>query len=139
MATEFSVRAVRQEGMRLITGNGRYSIGTHYPRGVEQATGLTPLEVLLSSLAVCLGGSMVGLLSRTQQPVTRIEASASGERRDEHPTCCSRIHLEVLVRRAGVDPAAVDHALQLSEKAICPVWAMLKDGTQISASFRIVE
>jgi putative redox protein len=137
MPSELSVRAVQQEGMRFVTGNDRFSVGTHYPRGAEEAAGLTPLELLLSSLAACLGGSMVGLLNRAQQPVEGVEVTARGRRRDEHPTCFSRIELDVLVRGAGVDPAAVEHALLLSEKAVCPVWAMLKDGAQITSSFRI--
>lgn len=138
MPSELSVRAVQQEGMRFVTGNGSFNVSTHYPRGPEEASGLTPLELLLSSLAACLGGSMVGLLSRTEQPVKGVEVSAHGLRRDEHPTCFRSIDLEVLVRGTGVDPAAVERALQLSEAAVCPVWAMLKGNVQINSRVRVV-
>jgi putative redox protein len=139
MPTELSVRTVQQEGMHFVTDNGRFSVCTHYPRGEEEAVGLTPLEMLLGSLAACLGGSMVALLGRTQEPVDGVEVSAHGVRRDEHPTCFTSIELEVLVRGHGLDTGAVAHALELSEKAVCPVWAMLKDGTQITSSVTIVE
>jgi uncharacterized OsmC-like protein len=38
----------------------------------------------------------------------------------------------------GVDQAAVERALALSEETLCPVWAMLKDGTPITASCGVV-
>ena len=40
---------------------------------------------------------------------------------------------------AGVEPAAVEKALAISEEQVCPVWAMLKGGTPTASTYRIVE
>jgi uncharacterized OsmC-like protein len=39
----------------------------------------------------------------------------------------------------GVDQAVVDRALAQAEQVVCPVWAMLKAGTPITAAARLVE
>jgi uncharacterized OsmC-like protein len=41
------------------------------------------------------------------------------------------------VVHGNVDPARIEHALQLSEERICPVWAMLKAGTPVTSHFRV--
>ena len=62
-----------------------------------------------------------------------------GLRRDEHPTVITEIALEFTVHGAGVEPAAVEKALAISEQQVCPIWAMLKGGTRIASSYRVVE
>ena len=71
------------------------------------------------------------------QPVTGVEVTVRGQRRDEHPTVITSIELEFVVH-GDVDPARVEHALKLSEAQICPVWAMLKVGTPITSSYNVV-
>jgi uncharacterized OsmC-like protein len=63
----------------------------------------------------------------------------AGLRRDEHPTVITEIALEFTVHGAGVESAAVEKALAISEEQMCPVWAMLKDGTPIIATYCVVE
>ena len=67
----------------------------------------------------------------------RVEVTARGQRRDEHPTVITEIDLAFVVHGA-VDPGRVEHALALSEAQICPVWAMLKAGTPVSSSYTVV-
>jgi putative redox protein len=98
---------------------------------------MTPLRLLLASLAGCSGSSVAALLRRDGQPVERVEVTACGQRRDEHPTVITEIDLAFVVH-GDVDPARVEHALRLSEAQICPVWAMLKAGTPVSSSFTVV-
>jgi uncharacterized OsmC-like protein len=92
--------------------------------------------MLLGSLASCAGGSMSALLRRAGQQVAGLRVTARGQRRAEHPTVFTEISLEFAVC-GPVDPIAVQKAMHDSEAAICPIWAMLKPGTPITASFRI--
>jgi putative redox protein len=98
---------------------------------------MTPLRLLLASLAGCSGSSVAALLRRDGQPVERVEVTARGQRRDEHPTVITQIDLAFAVH-GDVDPARVEHALRLSEAQICPVWAMLKAGTPVSSRYTVV-
>lgn len=82
---------------------------------------------------------MIGLLRMMEQPVQGLEVKACGQRRDEHPTIFTSIGLEFVVHGADIDPALVARAMALSEERYGPVWAMLKAGTKITSSFRIME
>jgi len=94
--------------------------------------------MLLSSLAVCAGSTLALLLDRMRQPFTGLAVEARGKRRDEHPTVLTEIAVEFVITGAGTDPDKVTQALKMAEEQICPVWAMLKGGTPITTSFRIV-
>jgi putative redox protein len=139
MPSELSVHAVQQGPMEFAISDGEHEITIDYPLpGSEgELKGMTPLRLLLASLAGCSGSSVAALLRRDGQPVTCVEVTARGQRRDEHPTVITSIELEFVLKGA-VDPARVEHALKLSEAQICPVWAMLKTGTPISSSYRVV-
>jgi len=139
MPSELSVHAVYLDGMRVVAETGSHQILTDYPlpagRPVE---GFTSLELLLASLATCAANSVLAYLRRKlNQPVTGLEVSARGRRREEHPTALTEISLEFTVKGA-VNPEAVAESLTISENQLCPVWNMLKSGTTITAAYRIV-
>jgi putative redox protein len=134
---EYTAEAVHQEGLRFVVTAGRHSVTTDYPLTEgETGAGARPLELLLASLASCAGGSLVALLRRAGQPPKGLKVSARGQRRSEHPTLFTEIALEFVVC-GPVDPNMVARAIEQSEALVCPVWAMLKPSTPISASFRV--
>lgn len=139
MPSELAVHAVQQGPMEFAISDGEHAVTIDYPLPGSDGPmqGMTPLRLLLASLAGCSASSIAVLLRRDEQPVTGIEVTARGQRRDEHPTVITSINLEFVVHGA-VDPARVEHALTLSEQTICPVWAMLKTGTPITSSFSVV-
>ena len=139
MPSELTVHAAQQGPMEFAISDGEHEITVDYPLpGSDgELKGMTPLRLLLSSLAGCSGSSVAALLRRDGQPLERVEVTARGQRRDEHPTVITSIDLAFTVY-GEVDPSRVEHALRLSEAQICPVWAMLKAGTPVSSSFTIV-
>ncbi len=139
MPTELSVHAVQHGPMEFAIGDGEHEVTIDYPLpgSAGDLKGMTPLRLLLASLAGCSGSSVAALLRRDGQPATGVEVTARGQRRDEHPTVITSIELEFVVKGA-VDPARVEHALRLSEAQICPVWTMLKTGTPITSSYTVV-
>lgn len=139
MPTEISVRAVYEGGLRMSCQVGSTTITTDYPlKPGDPVAGPKPMELLLACLGAC-GGSVVGsLLRRMKQPVDGVEVDVRGQRRDEHPTVFTSIAVEFTVRGAGVDPAAVQRVITEADEHLCPVWAMLKPGTPISTSFRVI-
>jgi putative redox protein len=142
MPTELTIHAVNRGGMVVTAGDGRHTVTMDYPMPgteSEKLAGLTPLRMLLASLAACSGNTLAVLLRKMRQPVGDVEVDARGLRREEHPTVITEIALEFTVHGAGVEPAAVEKALAISEEQVCPVWAMLKGGTPIASTYRIVE
>jgi putative redox protein len=139
MPSELSVHAIYQSGMHIVASAGKHSVIMDYPLRSDDVAGLTPLQLVLASLAGCGGSTVALLLQRMRQPLKGLEVEVRGKRRDEHPTVFTEISLEFIVQGSGVDPEAVAKVLEQAEDRLCPVWAMLKPGTTITSSFRIVE
>jgi putative redox protein len=125
--------------MKISAGDGDHTVLMDYPMGSEPAGGLTPLKLLLASLAGCSGNALALLLRKSRQPFQRLEVQARGLRREEHPTLFTEIFLDFTVVGRGLDRMEVEKALKRSEELICPVWAMLKAGTPIHPSLKMIE
>ena len=140
MPNELSAKVVFQEKVRF-TGQARSEppVVIDYLPPLGDGAGLMPLELLLLSLAGCSGQTVIGLLRMMEQPVQGLEVKACGQRRDEHPTIFTSIGLEFVVHGADIDPALVSRAIALSEERYSPIWDMLKVGTTITSSFRLIE
>jgi putative redox protein len=137
--TELRIRATHEGGLRMRATNGPHTVTTDYPVSPQDPpAGFKPMELLLVSLAACAGSVVASLLARLHQPVGGVEVEARGQRRDEHPTVFTTIALEFIVRGSGVEPAAVEKAIAHADR-LCPVWAMLKPGTPLTATYRIVD
>ena len=139
MPSQLSVHAVHRGEMRVSAVAGDHTVEMDYPMGGGDCSALTPLQLLLASLAGCSGNTMALLLRRHEQKVSGIEVSALASRRDEHPTVLTDIALEFTVRGADLDEAIVRRSLVIAEENLCPVWAMLKEGTPIAATVTLVE
>jgi putative redox protein len=140
MPTELVVHAVHQGGMSFKATSGEHSVTIDYPISPEtRCVGMTPLQLLLTSLAACAGNTLGVVLLRMKQPFAGIEVTARGNRRDEHPTVITDIALEFVVRGDGIQPETIRRALGVAEDQLCPVWAMLKPGTPIAYSFKLLD
>jgi len=140
MTTELSVHAIHQGGMRVLAGTSDHKVLMDYPlQPGMTGEGLTPLQMLLASLAACSANSVMVILKKMNQTITGLEVEAHGLRRQEHPTVLTGISLEFLVKGSGIDEEAVARALKLSEEKLCPVWNMLKGRTPITTSVKITE
>lgn len=113
MPSELSVHAVQQGPMAFAINGGGHDVTVDYPLPgtYGDLKGMTPLRLLLASLAGCSGSSVAALLRRDEQPLQRVDVTTRGQRR----------------------------ALRSSEAQICPVWAMVKTGTPVSSSFTVVD
>ncbi len=138
MATELSVHSVHQGGLRVLARAGAYDLQTDYPMpGGEPPTGPTSLQLLLASLATCSANGVAALLRRDGVVPASLEVTATGQRRDTHPTVLESIHLAFDVAGTGLDAQAMEHVLETAETRICPVWVMLSAGTPITRSLTL--
>lgn len=139
MSTEVSAQVMFQEGMRFL---GSASSGTTVqldaPASAGGGTGLTPMELLLISLAGCSAMDVIAILRKKRQPAEHLDVRVHGWRREEHSSVFTAIWLEYIVHGDDVDQEAVARAIELSKDRYCPVWAMLGQSVQITSSFRVV-
>ncbi|MCU0493078.1 MAG: OsmC family protein [Chloroflexaceae bacterium] len=136
MATA-SARVRLREGMHFVATSGsEHQVDMDSPSEGGKA-GASPMEMVLMSLAGCSGMDVIAILRKKRQPVTGLDVTAYGERAEGYPQVYTKIQLEYIVTGNGVDPAAVQRAIDLSRETYCPVWAMLAHSVTIEASFRI--
>jgi len=115
-----------------------HSIDLDTPASDGGGEGMTPMELLLISLASCSAMDVAAILRKKRQPVEGLEVRVHGLRQAEHPTVFTSINLEYVVHGSDVDAQAVTRAIELSRERYCPVWAMLKPAVHITAASRVV-
>ena len=105
MPSELVINAEYQGGMKVAAGDGEHTVTMDYPLDAGQTVaGLTPLKLLLASLAGCIGNTVPMLLAKRGQPVRALQVKATGHRRDEHPSVFTSIDVEFVLHGEGLDP-----------------------------------
>ena len=112
---------------------------TDYIPPLGNNEGYMPLEVFLISLATCTSGTVVPLLRRMRKTISGFEMKIEGVRREEHPTCFSRIVMDMQIQSPDLDPGDMDKAIKLAEETYCPVWAMIKNNVIVETKYKIIK
>jgi putative redox protein len=101
--------------------------------------GFRPMELMLLSLAGCTGMDVISILQKKRQPVERFEVLVHGERAEDHPRVFTHLTVTYRLHGKGIDPAAVERAIELSSTKYCPAQAMLSRGATIDHAYTIEE
>jgi putative redox protein len=120
---------------RAIGGSG-YQIRFDSPPGPNSAS---PMELVALASAGCTASDVISILQKKQQQVTEFEVNVLGVRATEHPKVFTEIDLEYVVTGRGIDPKAVERAIELSLTKYCSVNKMLEQAVKINHRYRIVE
>ena len=101
--------------------------------------GPTPVETLLASAAACSGMDVVSILEKKRQKVTgyRIEIDGVRVPQGDWPRPFLSITIRHIVSGDGLDPAAVQKAVELSHAKYCSVVATLRQAPEVSSEWRI--
>jgi len=128
-------------GLRLVgEADDRAIVVDHALPGTDrEETGLRPMQLLLVGLCGCTGMDVISIMRKKRQPFTGLQVQATAERAEEHPRVYTHIHLEFVVMGEGVDPAALERSIELSQTKYCPASAMLGEVAEITTSYRIVK
>jgi len=133
-------KAVWQDGLAF-NGEGRSGfqlrMDTDSGSGGNES-GFRPLELLGIGLAGCTAIDVIGILQKKRQDVTAFEVQIEVDRSGGHPNVYSKIYIKYIVTGRGIDPAAVERAIELSRTRYCPATAMLAKAAPIEASYTII-
>jgi putative redox protein len=99
--------------------------------------GVTPGKLLLLALAGCTGMDVISVLRKKQQKVSSFEVAVWGDQASDYPRKFVKIKVEYRVKGKGIDPEAVERAIQLSEEKYCLVRATLIPQVEITSSYTI--
>ena len=116
-----------ESGMHFVGDAGGFRVDTDAGESFGGAGGgPQPLRLLLLGAA-------------ERQRVSGLAVEARGSRVDEHPRVYRAIELVYRVRGEGIDPKAVERAIELSETRYCPAIAMVGHAASIDSRYEIEE
>lgn len=105
----------------------------------DRSSAITPLEMLLVSVAACTAADVVSILDKKRQEVTDYRVEIEGDRREEYPRYFTAFRINHIVHGRGVSEKALADAIELSDTKYCSVAATVKPTAKITTSFEIVE
>jgi putative redox protein len=91
----------------------------------DQGGGLKPSDLLLLALGGCTAVDVAGIMAKQRQRVADFRVEVRGEQAAEPPWAFERIHLVYRVRGEGLNRAAIERAIALSEAKYCSIWQTL--------------
>jgi putative redox protein len=127
-----------------LTFSATAETGFEVPLGADPAVGgdndgLRPMELILIGLIGCTAMDVISILRKKRQAVTGFEVRAHAEQAEDHPHVFTSVDLTYVVTGRGIDPAAVERSIELSETKYCPAQAMLRDVVDIRLGYEIHE
>ena len=87
----------------------------------DNAEGPGPMLTLLLAAAACTGSEVVVVLKKMRVAFSALRIEASAVRREAEPRRYISLHLDYRIAGAGVDPAKVRRAIDLSLEKYCSV------------------
>ena len=91
----------------------------------ESNRGPGPMELLLVALGGCSATDVVDILKKKRQALSGLVVELAGERAAEAPRVWTKIRIHFRVTGKGIEPRAVEHAIELSRDKYCSVAATL--------------
>jgi putative redox protein len=102
----------------------------------EPGNGVTPMELLATSLGACTAMDVASILVKMRQPLEAFRVEVAGERAEDHPK--RFLSLEVVYYLKGdLDERKVERAISLSEERYCSVEATLRPSVPITSRYVI--
>jgi putative redox protein len=127
-----------------MTFEGSAESGFNVALGTDPAVGgdndgLRPMELIALGLAGCTAMDVISILQKKRQDVTAFETQVHATRAAEHPKIFTHIMIEYFIEGRGIDSAAVERAIELSETKYCPAQAMLAHAATIEHRYTVKE
>jgi putative redox protein len=129
-----------ESGMHFVGDIGGFRVDTEADESFGGAGGgPQPLRFLLFGIAGCTAMDVISILRKKRQRVSGLEVEVLGSRVDEHPKVYEAIEVIYRVRGKGVDPKAVERAIELSGTRYCPAIAKVGKAARIDSRYEIEE
>lgn len=101
--------------------------------------GPSPMDLALSALAGCTAMDVVSILKKKRQPLTGLVVRVEGERAADHPRRYTKVTVTYEVHGNGLNPAAVQRAVELSDEKYCSVSATFRESAEVVSRIEIIE
>lgn len=105
----------------------------------DRKAAISPLEMLLVSVAACTAADVISIMEKKRQDVTSYTVEITGTRREEFPRKFTAFHINHIVHGRAVSEKALADAIHLSDTKYCSVAATVRPAAEITTSFEIIE
>ena len=103
-------------------------------------TGPKPIELVAVALAGCTAFDIITILrQKYHQKVTGYEAQVEADQTERPPQVFTAVRIHHVVTGLGIDAAAVEQAIRLSEEKYCSVGAMVQKTASFHTTYEIVD
>jgi putative redox protein len=103
-------------------------------------TGPKPIELVAIGLAGCTAFDVVTILrQKYHQKLTGYEVLVEADQAERPPQVFTEVRIRHVITGYGIDAAAVQEAIRLSEEKYCSVGAMVKQTAALHTTYEIVE
>ncbi|MGO9591235.1 MAG: OsmC family protein [Candidatus Acidiferrales bacterium] len=103
-------------------------------------TGPKPVELVAVALAGCTAFDVITILrQKHHQRVTGYEVRVEADQAERPPQVFTAVRIHHVVTGFGIDSAAIEAAIRLSEEKYCSVGAMVKQTATLHTTYEIVE
>lgn len=100
---------------------------------------LTPMQLILLSVAGCTSYDVVDVLKKSREPLEGLEVEITGERREEYPKYFTKITLNYKFK-GKLNTDKVIRAIKLSQGKYCSALAQMKiGGVKVEWSYEVLE
>lgn len=130
------VSAAWKGGMSFTAQNARGDIVEMAT--MSEASGVSPMELLLMGVAGCTGMDIVNILEKKREPLQDLRVHVAGKRADTYPMIYTDIKVTYYLWGEGLNVKAVEQAIQLSEEKYCSASAMLRTIAKFQSSYQIL-
>lgn len=101
--------------------------------------GISPMKLLLLSVAGCTAYDVVMILKKMHEAIEGLEVEISGRRRANHPRIYEEVHLHYRIY-GDVREEKARRAIELSQDKYCSASAHMKlSGARLTYSFEVLE
>src|SRR5271166_4284113 len=103
-------------------------------------TGAKPIELVALALAGCTAFDVITVLrQKHHQKITGYEVRVEADQPERPPQVFIAVRIHHVLTGVGIDPAAVQQAIRLSEDKYCSVGAMLRQTASLTTTYEVIE
>ena len=130
-------QALRQQRQFVArTGSGHNLIVDDAAGG----TGAKPIEMVAVGLAGCTAFDVITILrQKYRQKVTGYQVRVEADQAERPPQVFTMVRIHHVVTGIGIDEAALEEAIRLSEEKYCSVGAMVQQTATFQTTHEIIE
>ncbi|MFS0820429.1 OsmC family protein [Bacillus sp. 1P02SD] len=104
----------------------------------DEAYGFRPYQLLVSSIAVCSGGTLRKILEKKRMQVEDIAIHTEVERNEAKANRVEKIHLHYIIKGADLNEQKIERSIEIAARN-CPMAQSVKGSIEITETFEIID